>query len=50
MQHDGVALPQQGFWFAPASAGSRQNFRSAQVMLDVSGECGATIWQSGEQQ
>lgn len=37
--------PRSGFWFTPARAGSRQRFEQGQVMPEVGGDYGTTIWQ-----
>ncbi|WP_284620503.1 hypothetical protein [Aquabacterium humicola] len=42
----GDACPRDGYWFTPARADSRQYFRAGQVMPDVGGPWGLTIWQS----
>jgi len=41
----GHPCPQTGFWFTPARAGSRQRFEVGQLMPEVGGDYGATIWQ-----
>ena len=41
----GQPCPKTGFWFTPARAGSRQRFEAGQVMPEVGGDYGATIWQ-----
>ena len=42
--------PKTGFWFTPARAGSRQRFEAGQVMPEIGGDYGATIWQWDELQ
>ncbi|MCA6215115.1 hypothetical protein KGA65_01050 [Ideonella sp. B7] len=42
--------PKTGFWFTPARAGSRQRFEAGQVMPEVGGDYGATIWQWDDEQ
>ena len=46
----GQPCPKTGFWFTPARAGSRQRFDVGQVMPEVGGDYGATIWQWDDQQ
>lgn len=46
----GQPCPKTGFWFTPARAGSRQRFEVGQVMPEVGGDYGATIWQWDDQQ
>ncbi|MCO5978808.1 PoNe immunity protein domain-containing protein [Ideonella oryzae] len=46
----GHPCPKSGFWFTPARAGSRQRFEARQVMPEVGGDYGATIWQWDDQQ
>lgn len=41
----GQPCPKTGFWFTPARAGSRQRFEAGQVMREVGGDYGTTIWQ-----
>jgi hypothetical protein len=42
--------PQDGFWFTPARLNSRRAFRAGEVMPDVGGDYGITIWQWDETQ
>lgn len=42
--------PQAGFWFTPARLGSRRYFKSDEVMPDVGGDYGVTIWQWDQNQ
>jgi len=42
--------PQAGFWFTPAQVGSRRHFQSGEVMHEVGGDYGATIWQWDQNQ
>jgi hypothetical protein len=44
------ACPEPGFWFTPAQAGSRRYFKSGDVMPEVGGDYGATIWQWDQNQ
>jgi hypothetical protein len=37
--------PREGFWFTPAQAGSRRQFKAGEVMPSVGGDYGLTIWQ-----
>jgi len=39
-----------GFWFTPAQAGSRRYFKAGDVMPEVGGDYGATIWQWDQNQ
>jgi Domain of unknown function (DUF1911) len=39
-----------GFWFTPARLHSRRHFKSGELMPDVGGDYGITIWQWDEQQ
>lgn len=41
----GQPCPQAGFWFTPAKVGSRHHFKAGEVMPQVGGDYGATIWQ-----
>lgn len=41
----GQPCPRAGFWFTPARAGSRRQFAIGDVMPEVGGDYGATIWQ-----
>jgi hypothetical protein len=42
--------PRAGFWFTPAQIGSRRFFEQDEVMPEVGGDYGATIWQWDENQ
>ena len=42
--------PREGYWFTPARPGSLRCFAHAEVMPDVGGDYGATVWQWDEQQ
>lgn len=46
----GQPCPRSGFWFTPAAAGKRQRFAQGDVMPDLGGAYGATIWQWDERQ
>lgn len=41
----GQPCPQAGFWFTPAKVNSRRHFKAGEVMPQVGGDYGATIWQ-----
>jgi len=41
----GQPCPCAGFWFTPAQAGSRRQFKAGEVMPEMGGDYGATIWQ-----
>lgn len=42
--------PRAGYWFTPARPGGRRSFEQGDVMPDVGGDYGVTIWQWDEQQ
>ncbi|HEY0817931.1 MAG TPA: hypothetical protein VGD46_04080, partial [Rhizobacter sp.] len=42
--------PKAGFWFTPAQAGSRRYFKTGELMPDLGGDYGATIWQLDQNQ
>ena len=42
--------PREGYWFTPARPNSRRTFRQGEVMPDVGGAYGVTIWQWDETQ
>jgi hypothetical protein len=44
------ACPEPGFWFTPAQTNSRRYFKSGDVMPEVGGDYGATIWQWDQNQ
>jgi hypothetical protein len=46
----GGQCPQSGYWFTPSRLNSRRHFVSGEIMPDVGGSCGATIWRWDEQQ
>jgi hypothetical protein len=46
----GQPCPRGGFWVTPAKTNSRRQFKAGEVMPDVGGDYGATIWQWDEQQ
>lgn len=46
----GQRCPKAGFWFTPARQDSRSEFTLAEVMPEVGGDYGSTIWQWDEQQ
>jgi hypothetical protein len=41
----GQPCPHAGFWFSPAKIGSRRYFKAGDVMPEIGGDYGATIWQ-----
>ena len=41
----GQPCPQAGWWSSPAKADSRRRFAAGEVMPDLGGDYGATIWQ-----
>jgi len=46
----GNACPREGWWFSPARMNSRRHFAAGEVMPDLGGDYGITIWQWDEQQ
>jgi hypothetical protein len=46
----GQPCPREGFWFTPAKTNSRRYFHAGQVMPDVGGDYGETIWQWDQSQ
>jgi Domain of unknown function (DUF1911)/Domain of unknown function (DUF1910) len=46
----GQPCPRDGWWVTPAKTDSRRLFKAGEVMPDVGGDYGATIWQWDEQQ
>lgn len=46
----GQPCPRGGHWFTPAQANSRHRFAASELMPDVGGSFGATIWQWDESQ
>ena len=46
----GQPCPRDGVWFTPARKGSRRLFTFGELMPEVGGDYGATIWQWDEQQ
>jgi hypothetical protein len=42
--------PREGFWFTPAQAGSRRFFRAGELMPEIGGDFGTTIWQWDQNQ
>ncbi len=46
----GKPCPLSGYWFTPARANSRRLFKTSELMPDVGGDYGVTIWQWDEQQ
>lgn len=46
----GQACPRAGYWFTPARPDSRRRFTQGEVMPDMGGDYGATLWQWDERQ
>lgn len=46
----GEPCPQTGYWFTPARPDSRRLFRQGEVMPEVGGDFGSTIWQWDDRQ
>jgi hypothetical protein len=46
----GQPCPREGWWLTPAKTNSRREFKAGEVMPDVGGDYGATIWQWDEKQ
>jgi hypothetical protein len=46
----GQPCPREGLWVTPAKTNSRRLFKAGEVMPDVGGDYGATIWQWDEKQ
>ena len=46
----GQPCPREGFWFTPAQTNSRHYFKSDEVMPELGGDYGATIWQWDQNQ
>jgi hypothetical protein len=46
----GEPCPREGFWVTPAKTNSRRHFKAGELMPDVGGDYGATIWQWDEKQ
>jgi hypothetical protein len=46
----GQPCPREGFWVTPAKTNSRRLFKAGEVMPDVGGDYGATIWQWDDKQ
>lgn len=46
----GSPCPREGWWFTPAKAHSRRQFRQGEVMPSFTTDYGATIWQWDERQ
>lgn len=44
------ACPREGWWFSPARMNSRRHFASGELMPELGGDYGATIWQWDDQQ
>lgn len=42
--------PASGLWFTPASVNSRRYFKQGEVMPDIGGAWGTTVWQWDERQ
>ncbi|TYZ46252.1 hypothetical protein C2I33_25760, partial [Ralstonia solanacearum] len=41
----GQPCPKEGWWFTPASAGSRRFFKLGETMSEVESDYGSTFWQ-----
>jgi Domain of unknown function (DUF1911) len=41
----GETCPREGFWLTPAKTNSRRHFKQGELMPDVGGDYGVTIWQ-----
>ena len=41
----GFTCVRSGYWFTPAKAGSRRYFKHGELMPEIGGDYGATIWQ-----
>jgi len=41
----GQPCPQSGFWLSPAQLGSRRHFQAGELMPNLGGDYGVTIWQ-----
>jgi hypothetical protein len=46
----GQPCPREGFWLTPAKTKSRRSFKAGEVMPDVGGDYGTTIWQWDQKQ
>jgi hypothetical protein len=46
----GQPCPRAGRWFTPARSNSRRSFQTGDLMPDIGGDYGVTIWQWDEQQ
>lgn len=46
----GQPCPREGWWQSPAASGQRQRFTQGQLMPDLGGAYGATVWQWDERQ
>jgi hypothetical protein len=46
----GQPCPREGWWVTPAKTNSRRHFKAGEVMPDVGGDYGATIWQWDDKQ
>jgi hypothetical protein len=46
----GLPCPREGYYFTPARIGSRRFFKQGEIMPEVGGDYGATIWQWDGQQ
>lgn len=42
--------PRDGVWFTPAGSGASRFFKAGEIMPEVGGDYGATIWQWSERQ
>lgn len=46
----GQPCPREGYWFTPAKADSRRFFKAGEVMPEIGGDYGATLWQWDQNQ
>jgi Domain of unknown function (DUF1911)/Domain of unknown function (DUF1910) len=46
----GQPCPREGWWVTPAKTNSRRHFKHGELMPDVGGDYGATIWQWDDKQ
>jgi hypothetical protein len=46
----GQPCPRDGFWFTPAKADSRRQFKQGETMPSLGSDFGLTIWQLDERQ
>jgi Domain of unknown function (DUF1911)/Domain of unknown function (DUF1910) len=46
----GDVCPREGYWVTPAKTNSRRHFKAGELMPDLGGDYGATIWQWDDRQ